>query len=43
MVGDAVFGAEFAPFPSPLPLASGGAGQVRSWLGPLDLLRPFVL
>ena len=28
-VGDAVFGAEFAPFPSPLPPASGGAGPVR--------------
>ena len=43
MVGDAVFGAEFAPFPSPLPPASGGAGPVRSRLAPLDLLRPFVV
>ena len=43
VVGDAVFGAEFAPFPSPLPPASGGAGPVCSWLAPLDLLRPFVL
>ena len=42
-VGDAVFGAEFAPFPSPLPPASGGAGPVRSRLAPLDLLRPFVV
>ena len=32
VVGDAVFGAEFAPFPSSLPPASGGAGPVRSWL-----------
>ena len=29
-VGDAVLGAEPAPFPSPLPPASGGAGPVRS-------------
>ena len=29
VVGDAVFGAEFSPFPSPLPPASGGAGQVH--------------
>ena len=43
MVGDAIFGAEFAPFPSPLPPASGRAGPVRSWLAPLDLLRLFVL
>ena len=43
MVGDAASGAEFAPFPSPLPPASGGAGPVRSRLAPLDLLRPFVL
>ena len=43
MVGDATLGAEFAPFPSPLPPASGGAGPVRSRLAPLDLLRPFVL
>ena len=35
--------AELAPFPSPLPPASGGAGPVRSRLAPLDLLRPFVL
>ena len=32
MVGDAVLGAEPAPFPSPLPPASGGAGGVRSRL-----------
>ena len=32
VVGDAVFGAKFAPFPSPLPPASGGAGPVGSWL-----------
>ena len=45
LVGDAVSGAEFAPFPSPLPPASGGG-----WAGPelasfsLELLRPsFVL
>ena len=43
VVGDAVFGAEFAPFPSPLPPASCGAGPVHSRLAPLDLLRPFVL
>ena len=42
-VGDAVFGAEPAPFPSPLPPASGRAGLARSQLGPLDLLGPFVL
>ena len=35
--------AEFAPFPYPLPPASGGAGPVRCRLAPLDLLRPFVL
>ena len=29
LVGDAVSGAEFAPFPSPLPSASGGG-----WAGP---------
>ena len=43
MVGDAVLGAKPAPFPSPLPPASSGAGPVRSRLAPLDLLRPFVL
>ena len=32
VVGDAIFGAEFAPFPSPMPPASGGAGSVHSWL-----------
>ena len=32
MVGDAICGAEFAPFPSPLPPASARAGPVRSWL-----------
>ena len=42
-VGDAVLGAEPAPFPSPLPPASGGAGPVRSQLAPLDLLGPIVL
>ena len=42
-VGDAVFGAEFSPFPSPLPPASSGAGLVRSQQAPLDLLSPFVL
>ena len=42
-VRDAILGAEPAPFPSPLPPASGGAGPVRSRLVPLDLLRPFVL
>ena len=31
VVGDVIFGAEFAPFPSPLPPASGRAGPVRSW------------
>ena len=30
LVGDAVSGAEFAPFPSPLPPVSGGG-----WAGPL--------
>ena len=30
MVGDAVLGAEPAPFPSPLPPVAGGAGLVRS-------------
>ena len=51
MVGDAVSGAEFAPFPSPLPPASGGAGPVRSQFAAssqpasssLELLSPFVL
>ena len=44
MVGDAVPGAEFAPFPSPLPPASAGG-----WAGPtlasssLELLSPFAL
>ena len=42
-VGDAVLGAEPAPFPSPLPPVSCGAGPVRSRLAPLDLLGPFVL
>ena len=42
-VGDAVLGAKPAPFPSPLPPASGGAGLVCSRLAPLDLLGPFVL
>ena len=42
-VGDAVLGAEPAPFPSPLPPASGGAGPVHSRLAPLDLLGSFVL
>ena len=32
VVGDAIFGAKFAPFPSPLPPASSGAGPVRSRL-----------
>ena len=32
MVGDAFSGAEFVPFPSPLPPASHGAGPVCSWL-----------
>ena len=32
MVGDAVFGAEFSRFPSPLTPASGWAGTVHSWL-----------
>ena len=43
VVGDAVSGAEFAPFPSSLPPASGRAGLVCSRLAPLYLLRPFVL
>ena len=43
LVGDATSGAEFSPFPSPLPPASGGAGPVRSRLAPLELLSPFVL
>ena len=43
MVGDAISGAEFAPFPSPLPPASGGDGPVLSQLAPLDLSSPFVL
>ena len=43
VVGDAVLGAEPAPFPYPLPPASFWAGLVRSRLAPLDLLRPFVL
>ena len=43
VVGNAVLGAKPAPFPSPLPPASGGAGPVRSRLAPLDLLGPFVL
>ena len=43
VVGDAVLGAEPAPFPSPLPPASGVAGPVCSRLAPLDLLGPFVL
>ena len=30
MVGDAIFGAEFAPFPSPPPPAFGGAEVVQS-------------
>ena len=44
LVGDAVSGAQFAPFPSPLPPASGG-----EWAGlppassSLELLSPFVL
>ena len=38
VVGDAVLGAEPAPFPSPLPLASSRAGPVCSQLAPLDLL-----
>ena len=49
MVGDAVFGAEFAPFPCPLPPASGGAGLVHSRLAllwscsdPLFCERPAV-
>ena len=48
-VGDAVFGAKFAPFPSALPPASGGAGPVRSRLAllwtcsdPLFCERPAV-
>ena len=42
-VGDIISGAEFAPFPSPLPPAYGRDGQVHSRLAPLDLLGPFVL
>ena len=44
LVGGAISGAKFAPFPSPLPPASGGG-----WAGPppatssLELLSPFVL
>ena len=38
LVGDALSGAEFAPFPSPLPLASGGDGPVRRQLALLALL-----
>ena len=41
--GAAVLGAEPAPFPSPVPPASGGAGRVHSRLAPSDLLGPFVL
>ena len=48
-VGDAVLGAKPAPFPSPLPLASGGAGLVRCRLAlpwtcsdPLFCERPAV-
>ena len=41
-VGDAVLGAEPAPFPSALPPASGGAGP-QPVSSSLDLLRPFVL
>ena len=47
VVGDAIFGAEFAPFPSPLPPASGRVGLGQAGPQPasfsLDLLRPFVL
>ena len=43
VVGDAICGAEFAPFPYPLPPASARAGPVYSRLAPLDLLSPFVL
>ena len=43
LVGGAISGAEFAPFPSPLPPASGGDGPVCSRLAPPDLLSPFVL
>ena len=43
MVGDAISEAEFAPFPYPLPPASGRDEPVRSRLAPLDLLSPFVL
>ena len=32
MAGDAIFGAKFAPFPTPLPPASCGAGLIRSQL-----------
>ena len=42
-VGAAVLGVEPAPFPSPLPPASGGAWPVCSRLASLDLLGPFVL
>ena len=42
-VGDAISGAEFAPFPSPLPPACGGDGPVCSRLAPLDLVRPSVV
>ena len=49
LVGDAVSGAEFAPFPSPLPPASGTAGLVHSGLAllwdcsvPLFCERPAV-
>ena len=46
MVGDAVSGAEFAPFPSPLPPVSGGglAGTPPPASSSLELLSPsFVL
>ena len=49
VVGDAFSGAEFVPFPSPLPPASHGAGPVCSWLAllwtcsdPLFCIRPAV-
>ena len=38
LVGDAVSGAEFAPFPSPLPPASGGG-----WASPQPASSPLVL